>query len=207
MSPSIPYNEGLLLRQIAEGNEKSFSILVDHHWNNIYSMSLAYLKSSTLAQDIVQDVFLKVWLKREELPQIKDFNSWLFILARNALLSALRTSKRQANYGDSLLDDLVEPNQSPDRYYDYKQLNELLQQAIEQLSPQQKLVFQLSHEQGLSHEEICERLGIARQTLKNHLVRAMITLRTYIQSNGEWLIVAFVFVRLLPLLVFFTINL
>jgi RNA polymerase sigma-70 factor (ECF subfamily) len=187
---SLPYNEALLLRQVAEGNEKSFSVLVDHHWNSIYSMSVAYLKSSAVAQDIVQDVFLKVWLKREDLPAIKDFNSWLFILARNALLTALRTGKRQANFGGSVLDDLAEPVQSPERHYDYKHLNELLQQAIEQLPPQQKLVFHLSHEQGLSHEEICERLGIARQTLKNHLVRAMISLRTYIQSKGELFIVA-----------------
>lgn len=173
------------MRQIAEGDERSFSVLVDHYWNRIYSMSLAYLKSSTLAQDMVQDVFLKVWLKRQELPAIQDFPSWLFILARNALVSALRSNKRQANSGITGLEELAAPHVSPDRHYDYKQLNELLQQALERLPGQQQQVFRLSHEQGLSHEEIGERLGIARQTVKNHLVRAMITLRTYIQSNGE----------------------
>lgn len=189
MATSVPYEEGHLLQQIAAGNERSFAQLVDHHWSKIYSMAVAYLKSSTLAQDLVQEVFLTVWQKREGLPDLRSFDAWLFIIARNALLGALRRNRQLYTSSDHFFADLVEPVQSPDRQYDFKQLKQLLKAGIEQLPPQQRLIFQLSHEQGLSHEQICEQLGLARQTVKNHLVRAMITLRTYLQSKGDLFIV------------------
>jgi RNA polymerase sigma-70 factor (family 1) len=190
------YDEQVLLQQVAKGDERSFALLVDHHWNKIYSMSVAYLKSSSLAQDLVQDVFIKVWLKRDELPAMKDFNAWLFILARNALLDALKKNRRITITNEQTLEGLLEPAASTEQHYDFKHLNELLQQGIEQLPAQQKQVFRMSFEQGLSHDEICDQLGIAKQTVKNHLVRALITLRTFLQSNGE-LFLAFVMSALL----------
>jgi RNA polymerase sigma-70 factor (family 1) len=182
-----PYNEQLLLQEIANGDERSFAVLVDYHWNKLYAMGVAYLKSSSLAQDIVQDIFIKLWLKREELPAIKDFNSWLFILTRNALLDALKKNRRIINTDESILEGLLEPAASSEQRYDYKHLSEVFQKGIEQLPPQQRQVFRMSFEQAMSHDEICDKLGIAKQTVKNHMVRALITLRTFLQSNGALL--------------------
>ena len=198
MKTEPPYDEQLLLQQVANGDEKSFAILVDHYWNKTYSMAAAYLKSTSLAQDLVQDVFIKVWLKRADLPEMKDFASWLFILTRNALFDSLKKNRRISNTNESTLEGLLEPVFTTEHRYDFKQLNELLQKGIEQLPSQQRQIFRMSFEQGLSHAEICEKLGIARQTVKNHMVRALITLRTFLQSNGE-LFLAFMISTLLLL--------
>ena len=83
-------DERLLLQQIAEGSENAFAVLVAQKWNNIYWQALSYVKSSYKAQDIVQDVFLKIWQERHKLPGVDRFDSFLFIIARNHIVSALR---------------------------------------------------------------------------------------------------------------------
>ena len=83
-------DEKLLLLQIAEGNEKAFAVLVERKWNNIYLQALTYLKSAQAAQDMVQEVFIRIWQNRKKLPAIESFVSFVFILARNEIISALR---------------------------------------------------------------------------------------------------------------------
>lgn len=177
-----PYDEPVLLARIAKGDESAFSHLVDQYWNKVYAVAMAYLKSSVQAQDLVQEVFLKVWVKRAGLTEIRNFESWLFIITRNMLLHSLKKIKPNIVATDEVLHELATP---AEEHYDYKRLEALLQQGIAMLPPQQQAVFKLSREQGMSHEEIAIELGIAKQTVKNHLVKALLTLRTFIQSYGE----------------------
>ena len=86
-------DEKLLLLQIAEGNENAFAVLVERKWNNIYLQALTYVKVSTQAQDIVQEVFLKLWLRRERLSEIDNFGGWLTTVTTNQLYDYVRKIK------------------------------------------------------------------------------------------------------------------
>lgn len=85
-----PYEERKLRQSIAQGDPHAFSELVNRYWNNIYSQALVYVKSTHVAKDIVQDIFLKVWEKRNTLPDIERIDAFLFIMARNQIISSFR---------------------------------------------------------------------------------------------------------------------
>lgn len=182
--PTPPlHNEPELLQLISTGDESAYTTLVDHYWNKIYSVALVFTKSPDNAKDIVQETFLKVWWKRLTLPGIKKFDAWLFIVARNEILNSLRNAGPVAPLGAWLAEQATEKAFSAEESLQLKQLQELIRQGVDRLPPQQKLVYQLSREQGLSHEEIAARLGIAHSTVKNTLVKALAALRTYIRDH------------------------
>ena len=178
------HNEKELLTKIAEADEKAFEAIVDHYWNKIYSIAMIFTKSPELAKDIIQDVFLKVWSKRECLPAIEKFDSWLFIVARNEIFNSLRKKGPVPPLGLYVAEREAGNGLSPEESLDLKQLQELIKKGTELLPPQQKLIFKMSREQGISHEKICEELHLARSTVKNALVKALVFLRNYIQLHA-----------------------
>lgn len=76
MDQDLQYNESELLAKVSSGDQKAFTVLVDQYWNKVYSHALAYSKSVSRAQEITQDVFLKVWHKRKGLTEVMDFKSY-----------------------------------------------------------------------------------------------------------------------------------
>jgi RNA polymerase sigma-70 factor (family 1) len=176
-------DEKLLLQQIAEGSEKAFAVLVERKWNNIYWQALTYVKSTHAAQDIVQEVFLKIWQTRNKLPEVERFDAWLFIIARNHIISALRKKTDSPLSADEF--DVEETNYRPDTALMQKNLATLVARAIELLPPQQKKAYQLSRDNGLSHEQIAELMQISKEAVKKHICRALNFLRAYISAHAD----------------------
>lgn len=144
---------------------------------------MAYSKSAPLAQDIVQDVFLKIWEKRETLPDIQNFEDYLFIMARNRIISEFR--KNLSRPVDISRHDALEGNiPLPDEQLSFKQSQELVNKAVDLLPAQRKIVFQLSRTEGLSYGQIAEKLGISKNTVKEHIVKALSFLRTYLYTRS-----------------------
>lgn len=176
-------DEKLLLLQIAEGNEHAFTVLVERKWNNIYLQALTYVKVSAQAKDIVQEVFLKIWQHRNKLPAIDNFDSYLFITARNHIISALRKKSHFPLNDDDL--EIEEKNYLPDRTLAQKNLAALIARAIELLPQQQKKAYLLSRDQDLSHEEIAASMQVSKEAVKKHICRALNFLRTYITTHSD----------------------
>jgi RNA polymerase sigma-19 factor, ECF subfamily len=161
------------------------------YWNRIYSIALVYLKSNQLAEDAVQEVFLKLWSKRHQLTKVKNLEGFIFIIARNHLIDTLKKVMalrlRPTEPGDWLPDDLL----LPAAQVELKSLQRKITDAIEMLPPQQKNVIKMSREEGLTHEQIGERLGIDKRTVKNHIVRALATLRRVLRDGKTLLLFLF----------------
>ena len=180
-------NEKNLLLQIAKNDEKAFTIIVNGYWNNIFSQALTYLKSKDSAQDIVQNVFLKVWERRSKLPAIDRFDSYLFIIARNQIISELR--KKLASPIDNLItENFKEIASSPDQLLCAKQFQESINRFIDLLPTQQKTAFLLSRNEGLTYEEIAVQMKLSKETVKKHIFRALNFLRTQLKAHVEILI-------------------
>ncbi|WP_164735541.1 RNA polymerase sigma-70 factor [Pseudoflavitalea rhizosphaerae] len=165
-----------LLKRIAEGDEAAFRELYDRSWNRLYSFALSWLKSGIQAEDIVQDIFLKLWIRRTELHAIKNADNYLFILCRNAVLNLMEKNVVRQKNGEAIASSQESPLM-PDAALQLKEMKTTINQLIEKLPTQQRLIYKMSREEGLTHEEIAQRLGILKETVKNHMVRALNTLR------------------------------
>ncbi|MHA4806739.1 RNA polymerase sigma factor [Flavitalea flava] len=178
-------NEAYLLLQVADSDEKAFGTLFHHYRNKIYSYAFHLLESSDMADELVQDVFLKVWMNRDRLQKIDKFDSWLFIIARNMVFDALKLlSKDLAAKKQWAAIPAAEANSVHNQLIN-KENEQLLQDALDRLSPQQKKIFLLSRNQGMNHEEIAIRLQISRNTVKTHLVHALKTLRHTLHLHSD----------------------
>lgn len=181
MSDSFLHKENDIFQQIANGDHNAFTRLVDQYWNNLYGQAMAYLKDSHKAQDVVQEVFLTIWKNRRSLSDIERPEHYLYRMARNRILSEFR-KKLVIPIPDNI-EQLQTASDSPaDEQLAAKQLQELVQTVVDQMPPQRRTVFELSRQEGLKYEEIAARLGISRETVKGHMVKALAQMRTFIRQ-------------------------
>jgi RNA polymerase sigma-70 factor (ECF subfamily) len=195
---SILPNEKELLSRTAAGDESAFRKIYDTYRPKIYAYALRLTEQESIADDIIQDVFLKVWINRHTLVNITNFNAWLQAIARNHIADAMkaiakaRTSHKQ--WGQAIPTGL---NHVEEAMAD-KENQRLLQQALNQLSPQQRLIYNLTRDAGAKHAEIAGQLNILRNTVKTHLVHALRTIRTYLQFHSDHILFIIVFLVLSP---------
>jgi len=179
------YDEPTLLLKIADGDETAFRQLFNQYWDNIYGVAFTFTKSPVLAEEMVQDVFVKIWINRQQLPQVKKFSDYLFIIARNHIFSVLRKKIYEEPFSDHLKNYFREASNLPDQQLLYRDAENLLQEALAQLPPQQHLIYCLSRKDGLNQDEIASKLNISKNTVKSHMSKALQFLRNYLQMHTE----------------------
>jgi len=176
------YNERELLEQLKTGSEDAFTRLFDNYRGTVYGVALKFLKSPVLAEEIVQDVFLKLWLKRGEMVEVKQLDAYLFIMARNFIFDRLK----KMSYETAAQTSLTKPELSVDDteyLVRQHQCEQLLQQAIELLPPQQKQVYYYAKVNGLSHEMIAEKMQLSKHTVKKHMAMALQAIKKYLDGR------------------------
>jgi RNA polymerase sigma-70 factor (ECF subfamily) len=177
-------NDLLLISLIASNDQAAFKIIVKKYWHNIYCHSLTYIKSAPQAEEITQDIFMRLWDNRSKLHEIENFENYLFILSRNYIVSALR---KKIHPSSQLNEDIaIDLGSLPDHQTEYKEIYELFQKAIELLPAKRKEVFKLSRLEGKTHEEISIQLGIHKDTVSQYIVKALIFLKSYMfEATGN----------------------
>ena len=140
-----------------------------------------YLKVDMLAEEALQEIFMKVWINRAKVAKVKDAEAWLFILTRNYLIGSLEKWARNKAAEKSWLTTQI-PHEGDDPSI-YAHHQKILSLAINTLSPQQRAIFRLSKEEQLSHRQIGERLSLSPLTVKTHLQRAMQQIRKYLSDH------------------------
>lgn len=187
--------EDILLIKVAAGDEGAFRVLFDGHRDKLYAYMLRLSKERVVAEDIVQEVFLKIWIGRAQLKNIRNFDAYLFTIARN---HAFNLSK-QITYRKELLGRIssVQPDSdlSTEKEVDYKYLQSLLAQELSKLPPQQRKVFTLSRFEGLSIEDIALQQAISPGTVKKHLSLATQTLKAALKDKMEMVIILGIMIR------------
>jgi len=182
------HNEKALLEQVAQGDESAFRMVFDHYRDAIYTFACKVVQQDTLAEEIVQDVFVKIWINRPGLPAVRNFADFLFIIARNHTLNALRRLAREKKQPLDTTAELELPGVSTEAIVVQRDYDRLLQQAIAQLPPQQKLVYTLGRQEGFTREEIAAQLQISPETVKVHMSQALKNLREYFKEYPDALL-------------------
>lgn len=173
------YNEQKLIQLVAQSDEIAFGQLFDHYRNKIYTVALNLTHSTTVAEEIVEDVFLKVWSRRSTLNEIGNFNAYIYVIARNETYKILKQIGK--NYKVVLLAEMDASliDNRTDEYLISKEMTSLLQKAIDRLPHQQKQVYKLIKDGDLKRGEVAELLQIQPETVKFHLAQAMKNIRAY----------------------------
>lgn len=167
------------LTAAAEGNQEAFSRIFYAFKDKVYTVALKLTESEDRAEEVVQEVFLKLWLQREKLLDIHSFEDYLFIVTRNHIFTILKRIALQyktERLWESNRDDAENLTENELISTEYENV---LQQAIDLLSPQQKEVYLLSREKHLKREEIATLLNVSPETVKTHLARAMHHIKSY----------------------------
>ncbi|RYF79643.1 MAG: RNA polymerase sigma-70 factor [Chitinophagaceae bacterium] len=179
-------DEKELLLYVSEGNEAAFRELFYRYADRLGSYVLRLTHSKTLAEEIVQDVFLKIWTGREALVKVENFGVYLFVVCRNQTLNAMRKALRETSHQKEWEKNqaaILEMNQEGTGEDETAQVEGLVNSAINQLPTQQQKVWLLSRKDGLTHPQIAAVLGISRETVKKYIMHANQSITRFIRSR------------------------
>ena len=155
-----------LVKALKEGNQLAFSSVYKTYAAQTFSLAFKYLLNKELAEDAVQNLFLKLWLKKEEIDETKPINRYLFTMLKNDLLNTLRDSKKNIYLLEDCLSMVLElEDNSQNENLKQEQMN-IIQQALEQLSPQRRKVFEMKVSGKYSNQEIADKLNLSINTIK-----------------------------------------
>jgi len=168
-----------LLGRIAMGDQKAFTSLFTFYQAMVYDFSLRLTRSKSQAQEIVQQIFLKVWLNRENLSAIENFGAYLNRATRNESYSVLRKLSSKMLTEISLTEEGISCESDSAHRLLYNESKAILNEAISKLPPQRKLVYQLCHEQGLKYDEVAAELHISSGTVHKHMKLALKSIREH----------------------------
>jgi len=174
------HNEKVVLLQVAQGDEQAFWLLFGAYHQQLAAHVYRLTGSMELAEEIVQDVFLKIWMSREALAEIHHFHAYLFVVSKHQSLNALRKIARERAQQrtwakDTVVAGTVEEDSHP--FYN------LIDDAIHQLPPQQQRVYLLSRHEQLRYREIAEQMGISPETVKKYMQLAIASISAYVRDN------------------------
>ena len=165
------FNENELLKKIAQGDQRAFTILFQWYGRPLGEFVLKLTGSQQATQEIVQDAFIKIWLRRKTIFEIQHFSNYLFIICRNQAFAVLKkmAADRVSPAEPQMLEamQISEPEQGSDYY------QSMIDAAVAKLPAQQQKVYRLSRYERLKHEEIARQLGISAETVKKHIQLAV----------------------------------
>lgn len=170
-----------ILGRLARGDAAAFRELFDLFSPKVYGFSLTLTRSVPEAEELVQDVFLKVWLHRSSLRSIDNFEAYLHTVTRNAAFNFLKRQAIERKAKSAFARQLVLEDSATEQAVIERDYEEMLQGAIQKLSPQQRLVYSLCHIEGLKYEEVAVKLRISKLTVKTHMQQALRSIKSQLR--------------------------
>jgi len=176
--------ENLLIQELKHGNAEAFDQIFDFYGKKLFYFSLGYLKSETEAEEVVQEVFYKIWKNRQTLKPELSFKAYLFKIAFNHIQELFQKLNLQQAYKHELIATSAGFNDDLDSRTDYQSLLELVNQLINQLPPRQKEILIRKRQKGQSVKEIATALNITTKTVENHLTEALKNLKSGLSEES-----------------------
>jgi RNA polymerase sigma-70 factor (ECF subfamily) len=177
-------DEKALLQKIAGGDQTAFNSLFELYRNRLFSYLYKVTKSRESAEEMVLDVFVKIWTGREVVKEIENFEAFIFRVAHNKAIDFLRSLQTKPEIQREVWEKLeLISNEAADDKIIQKDTALNIETAVENLSPQRKKVYQLSRAEGLSYDQIAIRLHLSSNTVRNHISASLEFIRRFINEN------------------------
>jgi len=178
---SLPHEQELLER-VATGDGEAYTLIFRHYSQQVFDVAMLYLKDNGLAKEIVQEVFMKVWLKRADMQQVKSFRDYLFILTRNHIYDGFKKQLVRLKAYDLHVKNQPATQNDTDHLLLQREYDAILDKAIAGLPPERKKVY-LARKQGWSNEEISLQLNISVHTVKKQMSLALHAVRAFVKAR------------------------
>ncbi|HMR20182.1 MAG TPA: RNA polymerase sigma-70 factor [Sphingobacterium sp.] len=183
MALDFTHNEKEILKNVSRGDQRSFTMLFDIYYQNLGAYVYKITESREVTEEIVQDVFVKIWENREVLGNIECFKAYLFILSKNKTLDYLRLAAKARTRQLSILRNVQEDSYVIDDLSPIEELRLIVEETVSQLPPQQQRVYRLSRQEKLKYEEIAVQMGISKETVKKHMKLALAFLKERVKAQ------------------------
>lgn len=167
----------LLVRHFKNGDHHSFKVLYQKYAPKLYGFSKKYLSSDEDAEEIVQEIFLRIWEKKENIDESQSFSSYVFQAAKHRIFNGFRKKVNEQAYLDFLIHADNTSSNFTDMEVGYQEVKQKAEDAISSMPPKRQEIFRLSREQGLKNKEIAEKLQISIKTVENQMGQALKFLR------------------------------
>lgn len=164
-----------LIHQLSsKGDERAFEQIYDLFYSKMYATAFQYLKNKPLAEEVVSDVFCRIWKKRMDLDQVKNFESYVFISVRNLSLNYIRNNSRNVNESfDEQSYHISDPIPLPDEVMQAHELQDVLNKSVESLPQKCRAIFKMIRFDGLKYKEVASELNISVNTVDTQMRIAM----------------------------------
>jgi len=184
-----------LCMRIADGDEEAFASLFNRYYPLLRPFILKFTHSADKTEEMLQETFMRVWLNRDQLPEIDNLQAWIFTIASRQCLQAIRTELNHRKKLAAL--QIRESGLDANTPLDATQLAEisrLISQAVNNMPPQRQRIYRMSREQGLKPAAIAEALSLSVTTVKNALVAALKDIRHHLGAAGHTISLVFILI-------------
>lgn len=188
-----PMSDELLMQEIKAGNMLAFDELYRRYFDRIYRFAVSLVKLPEEAENIVQDVFLKLWVNRDKVDKGSSVRYYVFTITYHASISSIRKKMKESTYVHELFHQVETDRDDSSLQLEYAELESKLEAILQKLPARQREVFLLHRSEGLKYSEIAERLGLSVNTVENHMIRALHTIREKLEA---YTLVAALFISL-----------
>ncbi len=168
-----------LISALNRSDSKAFTDLYNKYWAQVYNFTKLYITNKDIAEEIVQEVFIKIWDSKEMIRENESFKGLLFIVTRNFIFNVFRKNVNEDFYKLTVL-SAMEESYNPEEEVEARDLKAYIDLLIEQLPPQRRLIFNLSRKEYKTYREIAEQLSISEKTVENQISEALKYLRKHI---------------------------
>ena len=162
-----------LLQKLANGDQYAYAWVYKNYCRKVFDYAMLMTRNEAMSEDVVQEVFLKLWQHREKLRTVENFNSYLFTLYRNHIWDVLKGQQKEISVRHAYYRDAAIPEMTVDDIIDYKERQQVIARAVKQLPQKRQLIYKLIRERGWRRQEIAKELKIAPNTVKVQMQKAL----------------------------------
>ena len=177
-------NEAELFAGLAGGDEKAFEVIYRHYTKRLFPYIQKLVKVPELAEELIQDIFVQLWINRSVFSNVEHPTSYLFSIANRQALKYLKKVASDARILKSITDYTESSRNETEEQLLLRESVEAIDLAVAQLPEQRRLIWELSRNEGLSHDQIAERLSISKNTVKNQMVHAIKHVRNFLDKRS-----------------------
>jgi len=178
-------NEKELFAALADGDEAAFRQIYHHYKKRLFPFVFKMTRSEEITEELVQEIFIQLWLSRASFNTVQYPTSYIFNLAANKTLNHLKKIANNAELIKKAAYYLPEWSTNTEDTIAFNESQAMINSAVSELPSQRQLIYRLSREEGLSLEEIAERLDISRSTVKNQLGHALRSIRDFLERRAS----------------------